>query len=57
MFIKIGVNEAILNAFSPSCGCGLIFDENFSCKKAGDGTTIALLKRNGIQITAELDYK
>lgn len=44
-------------AFSPSCGCGLIFIEDFSDKKLGDGTTTALLKRNGIKVTTELDHQ
>lgn len=53
----LGVDEAILKAYSPSCGCGLIFTEDFSDKKEGDGTTTALFKRNSIKVTTELDYK
>ena len=53
----LGVDEAILKADSPSCGCGRIFTEDFKDKKEGDGTTAALLKRNGIKVTTELDYK
>lgn len=52
----IGAKEAILKAYSPSCGCGQIFTEDFLGKKRGDGTTSALLKRNGIKVTTELDY-
>ena len=52
-----GIEEAILKAYSPSCGCGLIFTEDFSDKKPGDGTTTALLKRNGIKVTTELDHE
>jgi uncharacterized protein YbbK (DUF523 family) len=51
------VDEAILKAYSPSCGCGQIFSEDFKNKKEGDGTTTALFKRNGISVTTELDYQ
>ncbi len=51
-----GIKEAILKAYSPSCGCGEIFTEDFEGKKKGDGTTTALLKKNGIKVTTELDY-
>jgi uncharacterized protein YbbK (DUF523 family) len=51
------VNKAILKAYSPSCGCGQIFTEDFLGKKPGDGTTTALLKKHGIKVTTELDYK
>lgn len=51
------VKEAILKAYSPSCGCGEIFTDDFQNKKHGDGTTTALLKKEGIKITTELDYK
>ena len=53
---KAGAKEAILKAFSPSCGCGKIFTEDFSEKKEGDGTTTALFKRNGIKVSTEEDY-
>lgn len=53
----MGVKEAILKAYSPSCGCGQIFTEDFSSKKQGEGTTSALLKRNGIKVSTEIDYK
>ncbi len=51
-----GATEAILKAYSPSCGCGEIFNEDFSAKKSGNGITASLLKRNGIKVTTELDY-
>jgi len=49
----VGAKEALLIEKSPSCGCGLIFDGTFSdkCVK-GDGVTAALLKKNGIKVTA-----
>jgi uncharacterized protein YbbK (DUF523 family) len=50
-----GADEAILKAFSPSCGCGMIFSEDFSEKKQGDGTTTALLKKHGITVRTEID--
>ncbi len=53
----VGAKKAILKAFSPSCGCGEIFTEDFEAKKPGDGTTVALFKRNGINVTTELDHK
>ena len=52
-----GVNEAILKANSPSCGCGKVFTEDFKDKKEGDGTTTALFKKNKIKVTTDLDYK
>lgn len=52
-----GVKEAILKAYSPSCGKGLIFAENFSNKKEGVGTTTAILEKNGIKVKTELDYQ
>jgi uncharacterized protein YbbK (DUF523 family) len=51
-----GVEEAILKAFSPACGCGEIFTEDFSRHKKGDGTLTALLKRHGIKISNELVF-
>ncbi len=46
-----GVSHAVLKAYSPSCGCGRIYDGSFSgSKKTGDGVTAALFKRNGITI-------
>jgi uncharacterized protein YbbK (DUF523 family) len=48
-----GIEEAILKARSPSCGCGEIYDGSFSGRlKAGDGVTAALLKRSGIRVQA-----
>ncbi len=50
---SVGAKEALLIEKSPSCGCGLIFDGTFSDKCIeGDGVTAALLKKNGIKVTA-----
>jgi len=52
----LGVKEAILKQYSPSCGCGLIYDGTFSGKIiSGDGVTAALLKANGIKVISEAD--
>jgi uncharacterized protein YbbK (DUF523 family) len=48
----VGAKEALLTERSPSCGCGKIFDGSFKDKLiAGDGVTVALLKKNGIKVT------
>ena len=53
-----GVTKAILKARSSSCGCGEIYDGTFSDKIIkGDGVTAALLKRNGIEVFTEENYK
>ncbi len=41
---------------SPSCGSGEIYDGTFSGRPiAGDGVTVALLKRNGVEVITEED--
>ncbi len=53
---SVGADEAILKARSPSCGCGMTWrlDESLENHIAeGDGVTAALLKRNGIKVTAQ----
>lgn len=51
-----GIKEAIMKQKSPSCGCGEIYDGNFSGKIVnGDGVTTALLRKNGIKIFSEED--
>lgn len=48
---------AILKSKSPSCGCGLVYDGTFSRKlKKGDGVFAAMLKRNGIKISDEMEF-
>jgi uncharacterized protein YbbK (DUF523 family) len=52
----LGIKEAILKQKSPSCGCGKIYDGNFSGTVIkGDGVTTALLKQNGIKVISEED--
>lgn len=49
-----GVTHAVLKSFSPSCGCGCIYDGSFTGRrKPGYGVTAALFKRNGITVTSE----
>lgn len=48
-----GADMVYLKAKSPSCGVGIIYDGTFSGKlKEGDGVLAALLKLNGIKVTA-----
>jgi len=50
------IKEFIAKSKSPSCGCGLIYDGSFSGKLIkGDGVTVALFKRNGIEVITEND--
>lgn len=52
------IKKAILKARSPSCGCGMIYDGSFTGrKKEGDGVLVALLKRNGIEVFDEQNYR
>ena len=51
------IRRAILKERSPSCGCGLIYDGTFSrCLAAGDGITVAKLRRAGVIVCGESDY-
>lgn len=48
---RCGITRAILQARSPSCGCGTIYDGTHSgTLVAGDGVLGAMLKERGIQI-------
>lgn len=48
------IKEAILKQKSPSCGCGQIYDGNFTGKIInGNGVTTTLLKENGIKVISE----
>jgi len=49
------VKEAILKARSPSCGSGRVWISGRVRK--GDGVTAALLKKNGIKVYTEENYK
>lgn len=53
---KLKAKEAILKSKSPSCGCGKVFNGEFSQTLVdGDGVTTALLKKHGIRVYTE-DY-
>ena len=54
----LGIRQAVLKAHSPSCGVGAIYDGLFSGRLvAGDGVTAALLKRVGVEVVSEIDWK
>jgi uncharacterized protein YbbK (DUF523 family) len=51
-----GCKEAILKSKSPSCGCGRVYDGNFTGNLVeGDGVFTRLLKQNGIGVKTEND--
>lgn len=50
----IGINKAILQSRSPSCGCHMIYDGTFSGKLIeGNGMTAELFLENGIKVYTE----
>ncbi|NLW44154.1 MAG: DUF523 domain-containing protein [Syntrophomonadaceae bacterium] len=52
------VNLAILKSNSPSCGCGRIYDGSFSRRlRPGDGVAAALLRRHGVKVLTEKDFR
>ncbi|WP_234356370.1 DUF523 domain-containing protein [Blastococcus sp. Marseille-P5729] len=47
-----GATHAVLQARSPSCGCGAVYDGTHTGQlMEGDGVVAALLKRQGLMIT------
>jgi len=55
---KSGATVAILKAKSPSCGSGQIYDGTFTGTLINeDGFTTRLLKKHGIRVYNELNYK
>ncbi len=51
-----GIRVAVLKANSPSCGNLFTYDGSFSgVKVPGEGVTVALLKRHGVQVFSELE--
>lgn len=49
-----GCDTAILKERSPSCGCGRIYDGNFTGNlAAGDGVTAQILKAHGLRVVGE----
>ena len=54
---RAGINEAVLQRRSPSCGAGKIYNGSFSGQLIdGDGVTTALLKKHGIKVWNDEDY-
>ena len=54
--IQHGCKKAILKSFSPSCGCGKIYDGTFTGTVIdGDGFTTKLLKQHGIEVVSSDD--
>jgi uncharacterized protein YbbK (DUF523 family) len=52
-----GICKAILKQGSPSCGCGVIHDGEFTgVKIPGSGITARLLIENGIEVMSEEDW-
>jgi uncharacterized protein YbbK (DUF523 family) len=52
----VNCDEAILKAYSPSCGCGEVYDGSFSGKLVkGYGVLAELLMKNGIKVKTELE--
>ncbi|MEH3078068.1 MAG: DUF523 domain-containing protein [Quadrisphaera sp.] len=50
---RAGAASAVLQARSPSCGCGAVYDGTHSgALVAGDGVVAALLRRRGLQVVA-----
>lgn len=55
--IENNVSLAILQARSPSCGSHYIYDGSFSKRLIkGEGTTVSLLRQNGIKVMTIDDY-
>ena len=51
MALLAGASKALLKSKSPMCGCGQIYDGNFSGDLvSGDGEFTKLLKNNGISV-------
>jgi uncharacterized protein YbbK (DUF523 family) len=51
-----GCRTAILKARSPACGCGAVYDGNFSGTfTSGDGVAAAALRRAGVELWTEED--
>lgn len=55
---EFGATKAILKSKSPSCGVNIIYDGTFSGNTiSGDGIFVKELKKIGIEILTELDFK
>ena len=52
------IKKAVLKSKSPACGCGRIYDGTFRGRlREGDGVAAALLKRHGIEVITEMEFK
>lgn len=55
--LRSGASEAVLQDFSPSCGCRQINDGSFHKRRVrGVGVTTALLLRNGFSVIPHHEY-
>ncbi|MGG6309971.1 DUF523 domain-containing protein [Paenibacillus macerans] len=53
----VGADKVVLKEFSPSCGSQMIYDGTFSGeKRIGGGVTVALLRKEGIQVLSEKQF-
>ena len=53
-----GIRIGVLKSGSPSCGNLLTYDGTFSgTKVTGEGVTVALLRREGVQVFSELELE
>lgn len=53
----VHASYVVLKEDSPSCGSSMIHDGTFSSiKKAGEGVTAALLRRNGITVISDVEF-
>ena len=56
--LQAGCQEAVLKAYSPSCGCGEIYDGTFTHTKVkGNGIFADLCSKNGIHCITDEEYK
>jgi uncharacterized protein YbbK (DUF523 family) len=56
--LQAGCKEAVLKAYSPSCGCGEIYDGTFTHTKVkGNGIFAGLCIKNGIHCITDVEYK
>lgn len=54
---RVGAKVVVLKENSPSCGSTTIYSGDFNHNKiAGIGVTVALLKRNGIEVFSEDNF-
>lgn len=56
--LEAGCKEAVLKAYSPSCGCGIVYDGTFSHTKIkGNGIFAEQCIKHGIHCMTEIEYK